>query len=336
MGFSYPENLFLLFLLIPLAGLVLFNFQKKKKLLGLFLSDKAYQKMGVRSGREIDFFKASLLITAFIFFIFALAGPEWGEKFENVEIRGIEMIFALDTSNSMNAEDLKPSRLEFSKQLIYTIIDHFTSDYIGLINFAGSAYIQCPLTVDYEAFKLLTDATVISPDEEQGTDFSSAFALALKSFRASPESKKIIILITDGEDQEEKWQDMLPELEKQHIIVFSVGVGIRSGAPIPLKNLQGDIIGWKKNKKGEMVRTRLDEKTLIRIASSTGGQYFRFTDISAIDIFVNNLKSFERSLLSKTMKLSRQKRFYIPLIIGIICLTLEMFLTDKKILWKKR
>jgi Ca-activated chloride channel family protein len=336
MGFSHPEAFYLLLLLIPLIGLILFNFSKKKKLLDSFLSERAFAKMGLRSGREIDFFKSSLLNAALIFFIIALAGPEWGERFEDIEIRGIEMIFALDTSNSMNAEDLKPSRLEFSKQLIYTIIDHFSTDYIGLINFAGSAYIQCPLTVDYEAFKLLTEATTISPEEEQGTDFSSAFSLALKSFRAAVESKKIIILITDGEDQEGKWKDMMPELEKQNIIVFTVGVGIRSGAPIPLKNSQGDIIGWKKDKKGNMVRTTLDEKTLIRIASSTGGQYFRFTDISAIDIFVNNLKSFERSVLSKRMKLSRQKQFHIPLIIGIICLIFEMFLTDKKLIWKKK
>lgn len=292
--------------------------------------------MGVRSGREIDFFKASLIIAALIFFVIALAGPEWGEKFENIEVRGIEMVFALDTSNSMNAQDLRPSRLEFSKQLIATIIDNFGSDYIGLVNFAGSAYIQCPLTVDYEAFKLLTQATTISPEEEQGTDFSSAFSLALKSFRTDPESKKIMIFITDGEDQEGKWQDMMPELEKQNVVVFAIGVGNQSGAPIPLKNSRGEIIGWKKDQKGNMIRTRLDEKTLIRMASDTGGQYFRFSDVSAIDIFVNNLKSFERTVLSKTMKLSRQKRFYYPLIIGIICLILEMFLTDKKIQWKKK
>ncbi len=336
MSFSNPTAFFLLLILIPYVLLIIHNFIKKKKLLNAFVSETAFKRLGFRSGREIGFFKASLTVLAIIFFVLALAGPEWGEVFEQIDIKGIEMIFLLDTSNSMNAEDLKPSRLEVSKQLVNAIVDHFYTDYIGLINFAGTAYIQCPLTIDYEAFKLMTEASGISPDEEQGTDFSQGFKLALQSFKSSAESKKIIILITDGEDQEKRWQEYVEKLRKQSIIVFTVGVGVQAGAPIPIKNDQGDITGWKKDKKGNLVRTRLDEKTLIQIASDTGGQYFRLTDVTAIDIFVKNLKSFERTALSKRMKLKKQKRFYYPLIIGIICLIFEMFLTDKKLLWKKR
>jgi Ca-activated chloride channel family protein len=235
----------------------------------------------------------------------------------------------------MNAEDLKPSRLDVSKQLVNAIVDHFYTDYIGLINFAGTAYVQCPLTIDYDAFKLMTDASGISPDEEQGTDFSQGFKLALQSFKSSAESTKIIILITDGEDQENNWQGDIQNLRKQNIIVFTVGIGIHGGAPIPIKNESGDVTGWKKDKQGNMVRTRLDEKILMRIAGDTGGQYFRLTDVSAIDIFVKNLKSFERTSLSKRVKLKKQKRFYYPLILGIICLIIEMFLSEKKLLWKK-
>lgn len=301
-----------------------------------FVSESAFKKLGVRSGREIGFFKASLIVLALVFFVLALAGPEWGDVMEQIDIKGIEMIFLLDTSNSMNAEDLKPSRLDVSKQLVNTIVDHFYTDYIGLINFAGTAYIQCPLTIDYDAFKLMTDASGISPDEEQGTDFSQGFKLALQSFRSSAESTKIIILITDGEDQENKWQGDVQQLRKQNVFVFTVGVGIQGGAPIPLKNDRGEISGWKKDKQGNMVRTRLDEKTLMQIARNTGGQYFRLTDVSAIDVFIKNLKSFERTSLSKRIKLKKQKRFYYPLILGIICLIFEMLLTDKKLIWKKK
>jgi len=336
MSFSKPEAFFLLLLLIPLVFLFFYNFRRKKRLLSQFFSEPANKKLSFRSGREIDFFKASLIVLALLFFITALAGPEWGEMFENVDIRGVEMIFLLDTSNSMVAEDLKPNRLEVAKQLIINIVEEFNSDYVSLINFAGVAYIQCPLTIDYEAFNLLTQASIISPDEEQGTDFATALNLSLKSFKSAKESKKVVILITDGEDQEGLWPEIVSELKKQNIIVFTVGVGVISGAPIPLKNKEGEITGWKKDKKGNIVKTRLDENILIQVASRTGGQYFRLTDVSSIDIFVKNLKTFERSVLSKRVKLKKIKRFHYPLILGIILLIIEMMLTEKQLKWKKK
>lgn len=336
MSFSNPQAFFLLLFLIPLFLLFIYNFRRKKKLLSQFFSEPAHKRLSFRSGREIDFFKASLTVLALLFFVTALAGPEWGERFENVDIRGVEMIFLLDTSNSMYAEDLKPNRLELAKRLIMNIVDEFNTDYVSLINFAGVAYIQCPLTIDYEAFKLLTQASVISPEEEQGTDFSSALKLALKSFKSAKESRKVTILITDGEDQEGLWPEIITDMKKKNIIVFTVGVGVVSGAPIPQKNEEGEITGWKKDKKGNIVKTRLDENTLIQIASRTGGQYFRLTDVSSIDIFIKNLKSFERSVLSKRVKLKKIKRFHYPLILGIIFLVIEMMLTEKQLKWKKK
>jgi Ca-activated chloride channel family protein len=290
----------------------------------------------VRSGGEIDFFKTSLVTLAMIFFILALAGPQWGEKFESVDIKGIEMIFLLDTSNSMNAEDLKPNRLEVAKQLVTSIVDRLSTDYLGLVNFAGAAYVQCPLTVDYEAFKLMTEASTISPEEEQGTDFKEAFQLALKSFESSKSNKKVVILITDGEDQEGQWQGYLPEIKKQGIIIFTVGVGAGSGAPIPRKDSEGNTIGWKKDKQGNMVKTRLDENTLIRIASQTGGQYFRLTDVEGISHFVKNLETFERNVLRKKVKLEKIKRFHYPLIVGILLLFFELLLSERRLTWKEK
>jgi len=336
MRFSNPEALFLLVLLIPFSFLVIYNYNKKKKILERFMSNFAYGKLGVRSGREIDFFKASLVILAIVFFVLALAGPEWGDVFENLDVKGIEMMFLLDTSNSMNAEDLKPNRLVVAKQLMVGLVDNFVTDYVGLINFAGVPYVQCPLTIDYDAFKLMVDASVVSPDEEQGTDFSAAFALALRSFRSAEGdgANRIVILITDGEDQEQGWRTAMEEFQKQKVIVFAVGVGVRSGAPIPVKNAEGDVTGWKKDRQGNIVKTRLDEETLIQVASTTGGQYFRLTDSASIDTFIQGLQSFERKVLSQKVRMKKQKRFYYPLIIGIILLLIEMCLTEKRLKWK--
>ena len=301
----------------------------------MFISSTAYKRLGIRSGGEIDFFKTALVTMALIFFILALAGPQWGEQFESMDIRGIEMIFLLDTSTSMKAEDLKPNRLEIAKQMVVSLVDNLRTDYVSLINFAGVSYIQCPLTIDYEAFKLMTEASTISPAEEQGTDFEQAFLLALETFKKSKSDKKVIILITDGEDQEKTWHQTIDELQKQGIKIFTVGVGVASGAPIPIKNEKGEVTGWKKDKEGNIVKTQLGEDTLVHVASQTGGQYFRLTDAASVDTFVNHLKNFERSVLSKKVKLKKIKRFHYPIIIGIILLMVELILSEKRIKWKK-
>jgi len=335
MSFKHPEAFFLLVVTALFVIVAVYNYKKKKKILKAFISTIAYKKLGVRSGGEIDFFKTSLVTAAMIFFIIALAGPQWGEKFESVDIKGIEMVFLLDTSNSMNAEDLVPNRLEVAKQLVMSIVDNLETDYLSLINFAGVAYVQCPLTIDYSAFKLMTEASVISPAEEQGTDFNEAFQLALKTFKSSKSDKRVIILITDGEDQEQKWQEFITEIKKQNIVIFTVGIGAPAGAPIPVRDKEGNVTGWKKDKKGDIVKTRLAEDTLIRVASYTGGQYFRLHDAAGIDTFVNNLESFERNVLTQRVKLKKIKRFHYPLIIGIILLFLELILSEKKLTWKK-
>lgn len=336
MSFTNPEAFFLLIALALFIGVAVHNYKKKKSMLKGFISTNAYKKLGVRSGGEIDFFKTSLVTGAMIFFILALAGPQWGEKFENIDIKGIELIFLLDTSNSMNAEDLKPNRLELAKQLMISIVDNLTTDYLALINFAGVAYVQCPLTIDYEAFKLMAEASMISPSEEQGTDFSQAFQLALKSFENSKSDKKLLVLITDGEDQEAQWQSIIPGIKNQGIIVFTIGVGASSGAPIPIKDKEGNITGWKKDKQGNIVKTTLDENTMIQIASQTGGQYFRLTDATGIDTFIDNLKNYERNVLRKKVKLQKIKRYHYPLIAGIIILFLELILSERRLTWKEK
>ncbi|MCP4149170.1 MAG: VWA domain-containing protein [bacterium] len=296
-----------------------------------FISSNAYKRLGLRSGREIDFFKTALITLALVFFITALAGPQWGKTFENLDVKGVELIFLLDTSVSMNAEDLKPNRLEIAKELIANIVDTLRTDFVSLINFAGVPYVQCPLTIDYDAFKLMTDASVISPGEEQGTDFERAFKLALKSFAKSKSDKKILFLITDGEDQEKTWKNMVDEIQEQKIIVFTIGVGISSGAPIPVRNDKGELTGYKKDKEGNTVKTRLDEDSLVQVASSTGGQYYRLTDSAAQDTIINGLEAFERNVISKKVRMKKIKRFHYPLIIGIFLLILELFLSEKRL-----
>jgi Ca-activated chloride channel family protein len=335
--FANSGMLFLLVLILPLlAMLMLYNFRKKRRIIRAYLSDEACRKNVVRSGSEIDFFKSLLLILAVMFLILALARPQWGERYESLDIRGIELTFLLDTSDSMNAEDLKPNRLETAKNLITTIVDNLKTDMVSLINFAAVAYVQCPLTIDYEAFKLLTQASPVSPQEEQGTDFEKPFVLALRVIEKSKSSRKILILITDGEDLENRWADSLQRMIKKQVTVFSVGVGASDGAPIPIKNKEERIIDWKKTKEGTLVKSKLDENTLIRITSSTGGQYFRLTDPSGIDSFLGILASFERKRLAEKIRTQKIERFHYPLGAAILLLLCEMVLSERTLRWKRK
>ncbi len=336
MKFSNPEAFILFGILAVFVIIAIINYKKKKNLLANFFSSKAFKRLGVRSGGEIDFFKSILITVALAFIILALAGPQWGERYENIDIKGIEIVFLLDTSNSMNAEDLKPNRLEVARQLIINVVDNLDTDYLGLVNFAGAAYTQCPMTVDYDAFKLMVEASTISPSEEQGTDFNDAFQLAERTFRTTKSDRRLMILITDGEDQEKKWTDSIKSIKDLGVVIFTVGIGAANGAPIPVKDKDGNLTGWKKDKKGEIVKSRLDEDTLIRIATMTNGQYFRLTDAAAVDTFIQNLKSYDRKVLRNTLKSSKIKRFQYPLIIGMLLLLIEFILSEKKIAWREK
>jgi Ca-activated chloride channel family protein len=336
MTFANPTLLFLLLLLIPFTLLVIWNYRKKQKLLREFISEKAAARMVVRGGREIDFFKSALLLLALVFFILALARPQWGERFESLDIRGLEIVFLLDTSSSMHAEDLQPNRLEVAKNLVATIVDSLKTDLVSQVNFAAVAYVQCPLTIDYEAFKLMAMATQVSPDEEQGTDFARGFTLALSILKKTRGSQKLLVLITDGEDLENNWTDALKELQKEKITVFTVGVGIPAGAPIPIIDENGKTSGWKKDAQGNIVKSRLDEGTLVRIASACQGQYYRLSAVAGIEPFINILKNYERKLLAQKVKSKKIERFQYPLLLAVMLLVFEMVLSDRKIAWQKK
>ncbi len=336
MTFANPVVLFLLLLLIPFTFLVVWNYRKKRLIMREFLSAAAEARMVVRGGREIDFFKSTLLLLALAFLILALARPQWGERYENVNIRGLEIVFMLDTSASMKAEDLQPNRLEVAKRLVAEIISSLRTDMVSLIGFAAVAYVQCPLTLDYEAFTLLALAAQISPDDEQGTDFAKGFELALSLFKKTRGSQKLLVLITDGEDQENNWPAALKDLQKENITVYTVGIGIPEGAPIPILDANGRTSGWKKDARGHIVKSRLDENALIRIASAGQGQYYRLSTAAGIQPFIGILKNYERKLLAQKVKSRKIERFQYPLLLAVLLLAAETALSNRKISWPKK
>jgi len=337
MSFANPIYLNLMFLIIAFIFILIYNYRKTLLLRREFISDRAFDKLGVKSSNDIMVLKAVLITLSFIFFIIALAGPQWGEKRETVSVKGIEVIFLLDTSRSMDAQDLNPNRLEVAKNLITNIVDSVKNrtDYFGLISFAGIAELEAALTDDYDYFKLRVNSVAISPDDVQGTDFFSALKLALDTLKSSKNKNRILILITDGEDQERDWEKILAELKERKITVFTVGVGKSSGAPIPKRDANGNIIGYKTDKRGEKIRTVLDEISLIRIKDETGGAYFRLTDISGIEPIVSGLEKYQGTILGKRVSIKKINRYVYPLVLAMIFLVLEMLLSDRRLKWKR-
>ncbi|MBN2345041.1 MAG: VWA domain-containing protein [Candidatus Aminicenantes bacterium] len=335
MTFAYPNALFLLLLLIPFAVLAIHNYRKKRRILREFVSAEAEERVVVRGGREIDFFKTALLLAVFALAITALARPQWGERFESVNIRGLEIVFLLDTSASMNAQDLPPSRLEAAKNLVSAVVDVLRTDRVSLVNFAAAAYVQCPPTLDHEAFKLLAQSSSLSPEEEQGTDFAKAFALGSRLLGGSRSSQQVMILISDGEDQEGNWPEAVRELRKRQVTVFTVGVGAPGGAPIPILDGTGRTVGWKKDRQGNMVRSRLDEDTLARIAAECSGQYYRLGAVAGIPPLLGILRTYERQQLARRVQRRKIDRFAYPLLLAVLLLATEMALSDRRIAWRK-
>lgn len=336
MDFSRPWVLFLLPGLIPFLVLVIWDISRSRSGRRLFMGDKAYRLLGVRRSHDLEVAKGILMTLVLALLLLALAGPRWGESYEESEVRGIQLIFVLDTSASMLAEDIKPNRLSMAKEIIAGMLSQLQSDMVALVTFAGRAYVQCPLTLDHEAFGMFVEATDISPDLEQGTDLGAALTVTAEAVGHAREGGRLVVLITDGEDHELQWEKVIGDLKKQEITLFVVGVGAPEGAPIPQRNEKGEVIGWKNDKQGQIVKTRLDERTLMRLARETGGRYLHLDDVSALPRLLEGVSGLERRILGQQMNLRRIPRFQYPLAVAIVLLMVEMLLTRRKIQWRKK
>ncbi len=218
--------------------------------------------------------KFILLLLALTSVIFALADPQFGSRLEKVKRKGVEIIIALDVSNSMLAEDIEPNRLERAKRSISKMIDQLHNDKIGFIVFAGDAYIQVPVTTDYSAVKMFLSTINTDIVPKQGTAISSAIELAMRSYDPESELEKALIIITDGENHTGNPIQMAQEANEQGIKISTIGMGSTRGSPIPIRQRNGQVV-YQKDQEGNTVISKLDETTLKRIAAEGDGTYVR-------------------------------------------------------------
>jgi Ca-activated chloride channel family protein len=250
---------------------------------------------------------------------------------------GLDIMILLDTSISMDAEDMKPSRLEKAKQEIRGVVERLSGDRIGLVLFAGQSFVHCPLTLDYSAFKIFMDVVYSDIIPTQGTAIGDAIETALTAFDQSERKYKVMILLTDGEDHDTKPIEIAERAHEQGVRIFTIGIGSVRGEPIPIKNRRGETVGFKKDEDGSVVMTSLDEIALQRIAEITDGEYFRATagEIELDRIYDEILGMEKRELEGKLMT-QYEDRFQYPLAAGLFFLIIEFVVTDRKLRFNGR
>ncbi|MCH8157812.1 MAG: VWA domain-containing protein [Nitrospinae bacterium] len=263
---------------------------------------------------------------AVFFLILALTQPRWGYKWEDLKREGVDIIIALDVSNSMLAQEIKPNRLERAKHKIADLLDMLEGDRIGLVAFAGTSYLQCPLTLDYSAARIFLSAIDTELIPVQGTAIGHAIRTSVKAFNTQDMRSRAIILITDGEDHAGDALSAAKWAREQKTKIFAIGIGREIGAPIP--DTKPGASGFKKDSQGEVVLTKLDETTLQKIALETGGSYVRSVtgDMDLQKIYLENIK---HKVEKKEFRTERRKiwheRFQWMIFLALVCLTIEYF-----------
>ncbi|MEW5692028.1 MAG: VWA domain-containing protein [Candidatus Hydrogenedentota bacterium] len=329
MEFYRQEMWFILLIPILCIFIILYGRTKLKDLRNRFANLNTLFKSGYKKPSK-TILKPLLLITAMFFISISLLQPQWGTKPETFIIQGLDMMVVFDISVSMLANDVYPDRISFAKQVITDVIDSLGNDRVGLIGFAGKPYYFCPLTVDYEAFKLYLDAMTVQDVPVQGTAMDLSLQLAEEVLEKSEGKYRIILLVSDGEDHSEETMDIGRDLQKKGILIFTVGIGTIEGGPISLSNIGK--AGYKKDKKGNVVMSSLNEKLLYEIAETTYGGYFRATQtLETIDLLKKELSLLKRGKIKEEKVTRKKDRFQIPLFIGIILISLEFLLIERGI-----
>lgn len=298
------------------------------------------EKLSRSTSRGKQIIKAILIILGILFMALALARPQIGTRLEEVKREGVDIIVALDVSLSMLAEDIKPNRLAKAKHEISAFIDMLEGDRIGLIAFAGQAFVQCPLTLDYGAAKTFLDIMDPNLVPEPGTNLSDAIALAIKNFESQERKYKVLVLITDGEDHGDDPLKMAEVADKEGVVIYTVGIGSPKGVPIPLYDERGSQKGIKKDRRGEIILTKLDALTLEKIALTSGGKYYQSaTGDVKLELVYDGISKMEKKELA-SMKFSQfEDRFQYILILAIILLLVEVFIPERKkvkVKWRGR
>lgn len=331
MHFAQPEYLFWLWALVPLAGFLWWAARRTEILLTRFLSRPLVPEIGEHRDEKKARWKNYALTGVFLFSVAALARPQWGFQIQEIKRQGVDIILVVDTSRSMLTEDVKPNRLERTKLAIRDFLKKLKGDRVGLVAFAGDAFLVCPLTVDYEGFLLSLEDLSVETIPRGGTNIAAAVKEALREYDSTAARHKAVVILTDGENLEDDPMPMVQKAKEKGVRIFCVGIGTREGELVRAQNHLG-VYEFLKDDKGNFVKSRLNEKLLQEIASTTGGVYARASgaEFGLELIYDRELSRLEkRDIESKTEK-RYFERFQVPLAVAMIFLVMESLLTTRK------
>lgn len=329
--FAYSYMLWALLIVPLLTALFYYGRYRRKKQLAVFGDLKILSKLTPSLSNIRSPFKFWLTLSAIILLVIASARPQMGAKIEKAKRKGVELMLCLDISNSMLANDIKPTRLERSKQAIIQLIKKLDNDKIGIVVFAGKSFIQLPLTDDYGAALMYVDRISTSLIDNQGTAIGSAIDLATQSF---PETKnkprnRAIIVISDGENHEDDAMDAAGKALSNNIKVHTIGIGTPEGAPVP--EIKGNQVDYKRDANGEVVVTKLNEQMLRDIADKGKGVYIRANNSDfGLDKIFDEIAKMEKEDFEAINYSDYEDQFLPFIIIAFLILLVEQLLNYRK------
>jgi len=325
------------FIIIPVMLMVfLWTFFWKKRIQKSFGSAVVLKRLSP----DLSFFKSSLkfitLCLAVGFLVIGLINPKIGTKLETIKREGVDIVFAIDVSKSMLAEDVAPNRLEKSKQLVTQIINNLASDRVGIIAYAGKAFPQLPITTDYASAKMFLQSMNTDMLSSQGTAINEAIQLSRNYFDDEEQTNRVLIIISDGEDHNDLSIEVAEAASEEGIKIYTIGVGSENGGPIPLKR-NGVVRSYKKDQNNETVITKLNKETLRLIANEAKGSYIDGSQTAAVVEQVRAILSVMDKKEFEAKEFAEYKdQFQWFLGIGLFFLILDVLLLERKTAWLKR
>ncbi|MDU8884787.1 VWA domain-containing protein [Yeosuana sp. MJ-SS3] len=328
---------FWVLLIIPVIIMFFFILQVwKYKTQNKFANKQILNKLSPNRSLFKAVLKIAVLSLAFASLSIALVNPKIGTKLETVKREGVDIVFAVDVSKSMLAEDIAPNRLEKAKQLVTQIINNLASDRIGIIAYAGKAFPQLPITTDYASAKMFLQNMNTDMLSSQGTAINEAIKLAKTYYNDEEQTNRVLIIISDGEDHSEEAAEVAKEAHEEGIRIFTIGVGDVKGGPIPLK-YNGVVMNYKKDKDGETVITKLNEETLQNIAKEANGAYINGKITNDV---VENIRDILNQMDKKEFEAKQfadfKDQFQWFLAFAIFFLFIDIFLLERKTEWLKK
>ena len=336
--YELDEKIYLyLLIIIPILLLIfLYNQYWKRKKQREFGDLELLKRLSPDKSFFKDWVKFVIILLAFLSLSIALVNPKVGTKTETVNREGIDIVFAVDVSKSMLAEDIAPSRLEKTKQIISQIINNLSGDRVGIVAYAASAFPVLPITTDYGAAKLFLQGMNTDIVSSQGTSLSDAITLSTSFFADDKSRSKLIILLSDGEDHDLDVEQALQDAKKRNLKILTIGLGTEKGGPIPIK-VNGNAISFKRDNNNDVVITKLEADNLRMIASKTNADYINGGNTKSVVDFVKNaLNNIEKKEFESQQFTDYNSQFQWFLGIAFFLLLLDLSLLQRKTKWVKK